>query len=169
VTVKKKSATVKNKTFGDKVGDFEQQLSDVKGMNHLSQKEMKQLRLRLIEETIRLQELEESNADMTMNQEGNSDEADMASLDYSQSQILRLKNRGSFYSKKLQRSFQKIEAGEYGLCEECSAGIKFARLNARPTADLCIDCKEEAEREEMTWANPAAANQLGSTLNLQPN
>ena len=34
----------------------------------------------------------------------------------------------------------RVAAGEYGVCEECGLAIAPARLEARPTARLCIDC-----------------------------
>jgi DnaK suppressor protein len=39
----------------------------------------------------------------------------------------------------------RIEAGTYGTCERCSAEIPAARLEAVPTASLCITCKEAEE------------------------
>jgi DnaK suppressor protein len=41
-----------------------------------------------------------------------------------------------------------MDEGTYGQCEECSAPIALARLLARPTADLCIQCKEVEELRE---------------------
>lgn len=80
--------------------------------------------------------------------EGQSDEIDQASSDYDRSQALRFRNRNAFYAKKLDKALLKLDAGEYGACEECDEDIKYVRLTARPTAQLCIQCKDEAEREE---------------------
>ena len=46
------------------------------------------------------------------------------------------------------QAIAKIEAGEYGLCESCGEEIGNKRLEARPVAELCIDCKAEQERLE---------------------
>jgi len=43
---------------------------------------------------------------------------------------------------------RKINQGTFGLCDECGGEIEHARLLARPTATLCIGCKEEEERTE---------------------
>ena len=52
------------------------------------------------------------------------------------------------YRKKVEQALERIEAGEFGVCEDCGADIGFNRLKARPTASLCIGCKEEQEKEE---------------------
>lgn len=76
------------------------------------------------------------------------DDVDSASADYERSQMLRFRNRDAFYAKKLASAIEKMKHDEYGECEECGADITFKRLMARPTAELCISCKDEAEREE---------------------
>ena len=76
------------------------------------------------------------------------DEVDQASSEYERSQMLRFKKRDLFYVKKLDKALSKFDSNEYGICEECDETIKFERLLARPTAELCISCKDESEREE---------------------
>ena len=43
---------------------------------------------------------------------------------------------------------EKIETGEYGECVNCGEAIGNKRLQARPVAELCIDCKSEQEKLE---------------------
>ena len=50
--------------------------------------------------------------------------------------------------KKIDESLALIEGGEYGYCESCGVEIGLKRLEARPTATMCIDCKELEERRE---------------------
>ncbi len=76
------------------------------------------------------------------------DEVDIVSLEKENQMDFRLRARNAIYLKKVKRSLQKIEEGTFGECEECGEEISFNRLLARPTADLCIKCKEEQEREE---------------------
>ncbi|MBF0311855.1 MAG: TraR/DksA C4-type zinc finger protein [Oligoflexia bacterium] len=80
--------------------------------------------------------------------EDRSDEIDLANADAVNAQQLRFRNRDNFYEKKIDEALTRIENEEYGLCEECSNPIGYLRLFARPTANLCIFCKEEAERDE---------------------
>ena len=49
---------------------------------------------------------------------------------------------------KIEQALEKIEANEYGLCESCGEEIGLKRLEARPVAELCIDCKSEQEKLE---------------------
>lgn len=76
------------------------------------------------------------------------DEVDMYSQERLNQMDFRLKSRNAIYLKKVKRALQKIEDGSYGECEDCGGEISLSRLQARPTADLCIQCKEESEREE---------------------
>lgn len=86
--------------------------------------------------------------ELHLNNDDRFDEVDQASSDYERSQRLRFRNRDHFYKKKLDKALKKFESDEYGICEDCDETIKFERLMARPTAELCISCKDEAEREE---------------------
>ena len=40
----------------------------------------------------------------------------------------------------VERALARIDAGTYGICERCGQKISVGRLEARPTATLCIDC-----------------------------
>ena len=44
----------------------------------------------------------------------------------------------------------RLEDGTFGICEECNREISEKRLMARPTATLCIECKEKEEARENT-------------------
>ncbi len=92
------------------------------------------------------------------------DPLDEASINIQASQELRFRNRESFYLKKINKSLSGIERGEYGLCEDCGVEIGFERLMARPTAELCITCKEEAEFNEKNNFFAKKSKSLGKTL-----
>lgn len=94
------------------------------------------------------------------------DEVDQASAEYERSQILRFRNRDLLYAKKLFHALEKIESGDYGVCEECGDDIRFERLKARPTAELCISCKDEAEREESANFHGQQSKSLGKKISL---
>jgi DnaK suppressor protein len=61
---------------------------------------------------------------------------------------LRNRDRERKLIKKCEETIAKIEAGEYGYCESCGVEIGLKRLEARPTATLCIDCKTLDELRE---------------------
>ncbi|MDD1634887.1 MAG: TraR/DksA C4-type zinc finger protein [Methylococcaceae bacterium] len=52
------------------------------------------------------------------------------------------------HHKKIDDSLKEIESGDYGFCESCGIEIGIRRLEARPTATLCIDCKTLDEIRE---------------------
>ena len=61
---------------------------------------------------------------------------------------LRTRDRERKLIKKIDDSLKEIEAGDYGYCESCGIDIGVRRLEARPTAVLCIDCKTLDEIRE---------------------
>ncbi len=64
---------------------------------------------------------------------------------------LRTRDRERQLIKKIDESLGTIEANDYGYCESCGIDIGIRRLEARPTATLCIDCKTLDEiREKQT-------------------
>lgn len=97
------------------------------------------------------------------------DEVDAAVADYEGSHLLRFRNRETFYAKKIDKALKKMELGEYGQCSDCAGPIKFERLLARPTAEMCIFCKEEAEREESSSFLGRQSKSLGKTVELSGN
>ncbi|MEX0960217.1 MAG: RNA polymerase-binding protein DksA [Burkholderiales bacterium] len=61
---------------------------------------------------------------------------------------LRNRDRERKLIKKIDETIGKIDSGEYGYCESCGIEIGLKRLEARPTATLCIDCKTLDEMRE---------------------
>ena len=65
---------------------------------------------------------------------------------------LRNRDRERKLIKKIDESIARIEDGEYGYCDSCGVEIGLKRLEARPTATLCIDCKTLDEMKERQMA-----------------
>ncbi|NOR72143.1 MAG: RNA polymerase-binding protein DksA [Methylomarinum sp.] len=65
---------------------------------------------------------------------------------------LRTRDRERKLIKKIDDSLNEIESGDYGFCETCGIEIGVRRLEARPTAVLCIDCKtlDEIREKQMS-------------------
>lgn len=61
---------------------------------------------------------------------------------------LRARDRERKLLKKIEEALQLIKDKEYGYCEVCGVEIGLRRLEARPTATLCIDCKTLDEIRE---------------------
>src|ERR1700694_4014151 len=86
--------------------------------------------------------MEESNFDT----DDLPDEIDLASSEYAQSLIFRLRDRGKFL-KKIGRALTRTEDGSSGICERAEEPISSKRRDARPVTTLCIRCKEEQEKK----------------------
>ncbi|MGL5287388.1 transcriptional regulator, TraR/DksA family [Aeromonas sp. RU39B] len=65
---------------------------------------------------------------------------------------LRTRDRERKLIKKIEKTLQLLEDDEFGYCEHCGIEIGIRRLEARPTADLCVDCKTLAEIKEKQMA-----------------
>lgn len=76
------------------------------------------------------------------------DPNDRASQEADMSLELRNRDRERKLIKKIDETIQHIDAGEYGYCESCGVEIGLKRLEVRPTATLCIDCKTLDEMRE---------------------
>jgi DnaK suppressor protein len=102
-----------------------------------------------------------------VSQEDLMDEADLASSDIDQSMQMRLGNREALYLKKVEQALDRIKEGTYGECLGCGEEIGAKRLEARPTAELCIICKEEEEKKENLSAVGRKPKSLGVTLGVK--
>lgn len=80
------------------------------------------------------------------------DPNDRASQESDMALELRNRDRERKLIKKIDETFSKIDTGEYGYCENCGVEIGLRRLEARPTASLCIDCKTLDEIREKQMA-----------------
>ena len=80
------------------------------------------------------------------------DPNDRASQESDFTMELRTRDRERKLIKKIDESIDLLDAGEYGYCEQCGIEIGIRRLEARPTANLCIDCKSLDEIREKVMA-----------------
>ncbi len=76
------------------------------------------------------------------------DPNDRASQESDFTMELRTRDRERKLLKKINESLDLLDEGEYGYCETCGIEIGLRRLEARPTATLCIDCKTLDEIRE---------------------
>lgn len=81
------------------------------------------------------------------------DPADRATQEEEFSLELRTRDRERKLIRKIEKSIEDLHAGDYGFCKQCDVEIGVKRLEARPTADLCIDCKTIAEIKEKQLYN----------------
>lgn len=95
-----------------------------------------------------LQNSQATIEDMTESVEVYADPADRATAESDRAFTLRLRDRERKLIKKIQQAMQRIEDGEFGICQECGEEIGVARLKARPMTTLCIACKSKQEADE---------------------
>ncbi|HET8706539.1 MAG TPA: RNA polymerase-binding protein DksA [Pseudomonadales bacterium] len=76
------------------------------------------------------------------------DPADRATQEEEFSLELRARDRERKLIKNIEQALERIEKDDYGYCDACGIEIGLRRLEARPTAKLCIDCKTLQEIKE---------------------
>ncbi len=76
------------------------------------------------------------------------DPNDRATLEEEFSLTLRSRDRERKLLTKINAALFRIASDAFGYCEKCGVEIGLGRLEARPTAELCIDCKEIEEKKE---------------------
>ncbi|MGK2234381.1 MAG: DnaK suppressor protein [Colwellia sp.] len=80
------------------------------------------------------------------------DPVDRAAQEEEFSLELRTRDRERKLIKKIEKTLQLIEDDDFGFCDSCGIEIGIRRLEARPTADLCIECKTLQEIKERQLA-----------------
>jgi DnaK suppressor protein len=95
-----------------------------------------------------MEEADRTKVHMQTDAENYADPNDRASQEEEFSLELRTRDRERKLIKKIEKTLELIENDDYGYCDTCGIEIGVRRLEARPTADLCIDCKTLAEMKE---------------------
>lgn len=95
-----------------------------------------------------LREAGRTVSEMTDEKTNFPDPTDRASLESDRNFELRIRDRERKLIMKIREAMERLDDGEFGICESCEEEIGDARLRARPVTTLCIDCKTEQERQE---------------------
>lgn len=82
-----------------------------------------------------------------------SDPADRATVEEEHTLELRARDRERKLLKKIEQAIDRIDAGEYGYCDETGEPIGVPRLLARPTATLTIEAQERRERLQKLYGD----------------
>ena len=77
------------------------------------------------------------------------DPNDRATLESDRNLTLRIRDRERKLRGKIEEALQRVDDGEFGICEDCGEEIGPARLMARPVTTLCIKCKSDQEEVEV--------------------
>ncbi len=91
----------------------------------------------------------EQTLDQMTTQSGNiPDPNDRASVESDRGFELRIRSRERKLMDKVDKALARITAGTYGICADCGCEIALKRLEARPVATYCSDCKARQEQSE---------------------
>jgi len=115
-------------------------------MENAKLEEFKQILEAQLEDLLR--EAGKTVAEMSDEKTNFPDPTDRASLESDRNFELRIRDRERKLINKIREALERIDEGEFGICESCEEEIGEARLKARPVTTLCIDCKTEQERQE---------------------
>jgi RNA polymerase-binding transcription factor len=120
-----------------------------RGEKYMNKKQLEHFRVKLLawrEEL--LGELTRTVHQMRDEPDNPPDPNDRASQETDMSIELRNRDRERKLIKKIDEALGRIETSDYGYCDVCGVEIGLERLEARPTAELCIDCKTLDELRE---------------------
>ncbi|ACL31924.1 RNA polymerase-binding protein DksA [Glaesserella parasuis] len=95
-----------------------------------------------------MEEAERTKSQMQDEVTNFADPADRATQEEEFSLELRNRDRERKLLKRIEQTLIKLDEGDYGYCDTCGIEIGLKRLEARPTAELCVDCKTLAELRE---------------------
>lgn len=95
-----------------------------------------------------MEEAERTKSQMQEDITNFADPADRATQEEEFSLELRNRDRERKLLKRIEQTLLKLDSGDYGYCDTCGIEIGLRRLEARPTAELCVDCKTLAELRE---------------------
>lgn len=126
------------------------------GKTAVSQKELDDLRERLLAEQAELQEqlttIEEqtfaaSQSDMSGEVSFDEENADAGTFTFERERDLSIENNVRDLLGKIERALARMDEGTYGICSRCGKPIEKARLKALPYVDLCIkDAQAQSRR-----------------------
>ncbi len=124
-----------------------------KGEKYMNKKQLAHFRTMLLAwRQELLDELHRTVLQMRGEPDVHPDPNDRASRETDISLELRSRDRESKLLRKIHEALDRIDSGDYGYCEVCGVEIGIERLEARPTAELCIDCKTLDEIREKQMA-----------------
>ncbi len=125
-----------------------------KGEKYLNESQEKHLRKILVDWRMTLMEEVDKTVNYLQDEASNfPDPADRAAQEEEFSIELRTRDRERKLIRKIDDTLERLEQGDYGYCDSCGIEIGLRRLEARPTAEKCVDCKSLDEIRERQLGN----------------
>jgi DnaK suppressor protein len=91
---------------------------------------------------------ERTLSEMTTQNVNIPDPNDRATIESDRNFELRIRDRERKLMNKVEKALARIDDGSFGTCDDCGEDIADKRLEARPVAKFCIDCKTKQEQRE---------------------
>ena len=124
-----------------------------KGEEYMNEKQREHFKLLLLAWKQELREEVDRTVTHMKDEAANfADPSDRATQEEEFSLELRARDRERKLIKKIDSTMELIDADDYGFCNQCGVDIGIRRLEARPTATLCVDCKtlDEIKEKQIT-------------------
>lgn len=148
-TMTKKAAVSRKKTASDSNPKFFEPYKMVKGEEYMNDAHVVHFNQLLLNWKHELMEEVDRTVHHMQDEAANfPDPNDRATQESEFTIELRTRDRERKLIKKIDEALDHLESGDYGYCEQCGMEIGIRRLEARPTATLCIDCKSLDEIRE---------------------
>jgi len=123
-------------------------LNQKKGIDKRTLSRFKKILLKEREEIIGdVKQIYESS--QAVGQDGIQDIGDEAANVYNKQILLTLNENERMRLKEVDEALDRIEAGAYGVCEECGEPIGLKRLEVKPVAKYCVPCKTKLEKGKL--------------------
>ncbi|MFN4062770.1 RNA polymerase-binding protein DksA [Azoarcus communis] len=124
----------------------EEELRAAPESDYMSPRQLAFFRQRLQDEMNQLLENAHETTTHLQDNEATPDPSDRASVEEEHTLELRVRDRERKLLKKIEEAIARIDAGDYGWCEETGEPIGVGRLLARPTATLSLEAQERREK-----------------------
>ena len=148
-TLKKTTQTKKDSTSSSDVLHGIAPYVTKKGEEYMNEKQREHFKLILKSWRYELMEEVDRTVSHMKDEAANfPDPSDRATQEEEFSLELRTRDRERKLIRKIDKTLIRIEDDDYGFCDQCGIDIGIRRLEARPTAELCVDCKTLDEIRE---------------------
>lgn len=114
----------------------------------MDERKLEEYKKKLLEERMDLQaELQRvTNSEKNKDRVGAMDSVDLADASYNADYSLAWTEKINRRVREIDESLERIKDGTYGICQQCGDDIPEGRLEVRPKAKYCAQCKEDLEK-----------------------